>query len=139
MERQITIKLSTEDSLKLTILDTTTVDDLISLIKTSSDLTNFKLINQGKKLTSQDSLSDIDDLILMKEESKKSKKKCYFKNCNVNYLKLVGDCQYCQGKYCHKHRLLENHDCNYLNQYKLLEHQKNAIKLENERTISSRV
>lgn len=43
--------------------------------------------------------------------TKKSKKRCSAKNCISAPLRYVGDCQFCNGHFCSKHRLLEQHNC----------------------------
>lgn len=42
---------------------------------------------------------------------KKSRKRCSFKSCVSAPLRGVGDCGFCDGHFCSKHRLLEQHDC----------------------------
>lgn len=73
--------------------------------------------------------------------SKKSKKKnrCSFKSCSSAALRMVGNCSHCQGKFCAKHRLLEDHFCQGLQYCKDNAHERNAMKLESERTITSKV
>lgn len=74
-----------------------------------------------------------------KIKKKSSKKKCSFKSCNSLPLRMVGDCHHCNGKFCAKHRLLEDHYCSGLQFCKDNAHEQNASKLESERTISSKV
>lgn len=72
-------------------------------------------------------------------KKKTKKNKCSFKSCSVTPLRMVGDCSHCQGKFCAKHRLLEDHLCQGLQFCKDNAHEKNAMKLQNEKTITSRV
>lgn len=37
--------------------------------------------------------------------------KCTFKQCTGAAQRIVGDCAFCNGHYCGKHRLLEDHKC----------------------------
>lgn len=69
----------------------------------------------------------------------KKKNKCSFKSCNSTPLRMVGTCSHCQGKFCAKHRLLEDHMCIGLQYCKDDAHESNAMKLQNESTIASRV
>ena len=69
----------------------------------------------------------------------KKKNKCSFKTCNSAHLRMVGTCTHCQGKFCAKHRLLEDHLCTNLQYCKDNAHEKNAMKLQSERTIINRV
>lgn len=71
---------------------------------------------------------------------KKAKKnRCSFKSCALTPLRMVGDCDHCHGKFCAKHRLLEDHMCTGLQVCKESAHERNAMKLQNESTIASRV
>jgi predicted nucleic acid binding AN1-type Zn finger protein len=46
----------------------------------------------------------------------------------------VGDCSFCEGHFCGKHRLLESHKCSGLEDCKKQSHEQNAAQLESERT-----
>ncbi|KAI3406770.1 hypothetical protein KGF56_000375 [Candida oxycetoniae] len=72
---------------------------------------------------------------------KKTKKKnrCSLKSCASAPLRMVGTCSHCKGKFCAKHRLLEDHMCVGLQFCKDNAHEKNAMKLHSESTIASRV
>lgn len=71
---------------------------------------------------------------------KKSRKnRCSFASCGSAPLRMVGDCSHCQGKFCAKHRLLENHLCQGLQTCKDNAHEQNAMKLHSESTLASRV
>lgn len=149
---KFTIRLSTENSISLTTTTTATYSELISEVREVSTypLPNlFKLIYNGEKLN-DDKLNDLltegleneINLILMEEVKKtlkKKKNKCHFKACNSAPLRMVGDCHHCNGKFCAKHRLLEDHLCAGLQYCKEVAHEKNAMKLQSERTISSKV
>lgn len=37
--------------------------------------------------------------------------RCNFKECPSSAQRIVGDCGFCQGHFCSKHRLLEDHKC----------------------------
>lgn len=39
------------------------------------------------------------------------KPRCTFKECKTAAQRIVGDCGFCDGHYCAKHRLLEDHKC----------------------------
>lgn len=39
------------------------------------------------------------------------KNRCTFKECQLTAQRIVGDCGFCQGHFCSKHRLLEDHKC----------------------------
>lgn len=140
---QFNIRLSTESSYQVQVAEDASFEDLCEVIKATIPVlpSSFKLISQGEKLETHTTLSDLEstDIILMSNETRKKKKKCSFGTCNSTPLRLVGDCHHCQGKFCAKHRLLEDHCCNGLQGCKDLAHEKNAIKLERERTVLSKV
>ena len=46
--------------------------------------------------------------------------RCAFHNCNSAPLRMVGTCTHCQGKFCAKHRLLEDHMCTDYNTAKIM-------------------
>ncbi|ODV79738.1 uncharacterized protein CANTADRAFT_89371 [Suhomyces tanzawaensis NRRL Y-17324] len=71
--------------------------------------------------------------------AKKRKARCTFQTCKALPLRNVGLCSYCSGKFCAKHRLLEDHICQGLQHCKDNAHEKNAMKLQSEKTIASRV
>lgn len=72
-------------------------------------------------------------------KKKAKKNRCSFKSCTLAPLRMVGDCLHCHGKFCAKHRLLEDHHCTGLQFCKESAHEKNATKLQSESTITSRV
>ncbi|KAJ8123726.1 hypothetical protein ONZ43_g394 [Nemania bipapillata] len=39
------------------------------------------------------------------------KPRCTFKECRTAAQRIVGDCGFCDGHFCAKHRLLEDHKC----------------------------
>lgn len=69
----------------------------------------------------------------------KSKNRCCFNNCHSPALRMTGECQFCKGKFCSKHRLLEMHNCKGLKTCKDKSFERNALKLRNEQTVSSKV
>ncbi|CUS21762.1 LAQU0S04e00210g1_1 [Lachancea quebecensis] len=70
---------------------------------------------------------------------KKRKDKCFADKCGSSAVKFVGDCQFCQGHFCSRHRLMENHSCQGLKSCKEQMHQRNAEKLAAEQTIVSKI
>lgn len=37
--------------------------------------------------------------------------KCNYKDCGVAAQRIVGHCGFCEGEFCGKHRMLEDHKC----------------------------
>ncbi|KAI8633934.1 hypothetical protein F5Y19DRAFT_257909 [Xylariaceae sp. FL1651] len=62
------------------------------------------------------------------------KPRCTFKECRTAAQRIVGDCGFCDGHFCAKHRLLEDHKCTGLEDCKKESHERNAAQLEAERT-----
>ncbi|KAG5358447.1 AN1-type zinc finger protein [Yarrowia sp. B02] len=69
----------------------------------------------------------------------KKKKRCSFKGCSSAPLRMVGDCSFCDGKFCSTHRLLEQHNCSGLQSCKDQLHEQNASKLQREQTQANKV
>jgi predicted nucleic acid binding AN1-type Zn finger protein len=64
------------------------------------------------------------------------KMKCSFKECKSAAQRIVGDCQFCEGHFCGSHRLLEDHKCDGLEDCKKESHERNAERLNSERTVA---
>ncbi|GAO17941.1 hypothetical protein UVI_02026810 [Ustilaginoidea virens] len=60
--------------------------------------------------------------------------RCGAKECREPAQRIVGDCGFCNGHFCGKHRLLEDHKCSGLEDCKKQSHERNAAQLEAERT-----
>ncbi|KKY35517.1 putative an1-type zinc finger protein [Diaporthe ampelina] len=66
--------------------------------------------------------------------------RCTFQDCKDQPQRIVGDCSFCNGHFCGKHRLLEDHKCTGLDDVsntttcKKESHERNAARLESERT-----
>ncbi|EFX01012.1 an1-type zinc finger protein [Grosmannia clavigera kw1407] len=60
--------------------------------------------------------------------------KCSFKDCKEGAQRIAGDCAFCNGHFCGRHRLLEDHKCSGLEDCKKEAHEQNAAQLESERT-----
>lgn len=61
--------------------------------------------------------------------------RCTHKDCKEPAQRIVGDCSFCNGHYCGKHRMLEDHKCTGLENCKKESHERNADKLNSERTM----
>ncbi|KAK2593988.1 hypothetical protein QQS21_008300 [Conoideocrella luteorostrata] len=62
------------------------------------------------------------------------KLKCSAKECREQLSPFPVLCSFCHGRFCNKHRMLEDHQCPELEDCKKQEHERNAAKLEAERT-----
>ncbi|MCJ1331681.1 hypothetical protein MMC10_008372 [Thelotrema lepadinum] len=60
--------------------------------------------------------------------------RCTHDDCKEVAQRIVGDCDFCKGHFCGKHRMLEDHKCEGLEDCRKESHERNAIKLESEKT-----
>ncbi|KAK7744615.1 hypothetical protein SLS53_003501 [Cytospora paraplurivora] len=60
--------------------------------------------------------------------------RCSAPACKDAAQRIVGDCGFCNGHFCGKHRLLEDHKCEGLEDCKKEAHEQNAAQLNKERT-----
>ncbi|KAI8880379.1 polyubiquitin [Backusella circina FSU 941] len=87
---------------------------------------------RGGGLSAEDGAND-------NKPSSKKKSRCALPNCNDKPVKIIGDCRYCQSKFCARHRLPEAHACENLLSCKQAAHERNSIKLLSERCVASKV
>lgn len=62
------------------------------------------------------------------------KPRCGFKACKEKVQPIVGDCGFCKKCFCAKHRMLESHSCEGLEDCKDEARERNREQLERERT-----
>ncbi|KAI7777022.1 hypothetical protein SLS64_000732 [Diaporthe eres] len=62
------------------------------------------------------------------------KLRCTAADCKEPAQRIVGDCGFCDGHFCGRHRLLEDHKCEGLEDCKKEAHEQNAAQLNKERT-----
>lgn len=80
---------------------------------------DLRLTYAGRHLTSSDTLfkcnitreSTLDLASPLRGGIPPKKIRCSFKTCRDGAQRIVGDCGFCNGHYCAKHRLLEDHKC----------------------------
>ncbi|CAB4256281.1 similar to Saccharomyces cerevisiae YOR052C Nuclear protein of unknown function [Maudiozyma barnettii] len=89
--------------------------------------------------TTTTSTSSAKRIIKKSSNKKKRKNVCYMDNCSNAALKFIGDCNFCHGHYCSKHRIMENHKCTGLDSCKEQMHKRNADKLDREQTIIPKI
>lgn len=130
----------------MSIPQSTTVATLRSLLALRTNLpeADLRLVHAGKHLTSQaESLGAYNisrestiHLALPIRGGAPKKIRCTFKDCKDAAQRIVGDCGFCQGHYCGKHRMLESHNCTGLEDCKQQDKERNKEKLESERTVA---
>ncbi|GAN02591.1 ubiquitin domain containing protein [Mucor ambiguus] len=69
----------------------------------------------------------------------RKKSRCAYSSCSDKVVKIIGDCRYCQHKFCSRHRLPEDHVCENLMSCRQAAHERNSIKLLSERCVASKV
>jgi ubiquitin len=65
--------------------------------------------------------------------------RCQFGSCTDRVVKIVGDCRYCQKRFCGRHRLPETHACANLTTCQQASFERNAGKLLQEKCVASKV
>ena len=65
---------------------------------------------------------------------KRKKNQCYFDTCISTISEFIGDCEFCDGHFCSRHRLLETHRCEGLHSFREELRKRNAEKLALEKT-----
>ncbi|KAF2481874.1 ubiquitin-related domain-containing protein [Neohortaea acidophila] len=143
---QIFVKNISGDIFPLTIPQSTTVSQLRSLVslRTNAPESDLRLVFAGKHLTSpQETLSSYNVtrestlyMALPIRGGGPKKIRCSFKDCKDAAQRIVGDCGFCTGHFCGKHRMLESHNCTGLEDCKQEEKERNKEKLESERTVA---
>ncbi|KAK4992974.1 hypothetical protein LTR50_000680 [Elasticomyces elasticus] len=121
----------------------TTLKSLLA-IRTNLPPRELRLVHAGRHITDPDStLSDHAignestlHLALPIRGGAPKKIRCQAKDCRDAAQRIVGDCGFCQGHFCGKHRMLESHSCAGLQSAREEERQRNTDRLEKERTIA---
>ncbi|GAB7337534.1 hypothetical protein MBLNU457_g2854t1 [Dothideomycetes sp. NU457] len=143
---QVFIKDITGETFAISIPESTTVSTLRSLLalRTNIPAADLRLVHAGKHLTSQS--QTLIDYSISRESTihmalplrggAPKKIKCNFKDCKDKAQPIVGDCGFCQGHFCGKHRMLESHACSGLEDCKKEEKERNRERLERERTVA---
>lgn len=145
---QIFVKsVSGTNTIPLTLPTTTSIQTLTTLLSLRHNIptSDLRLVHAGKHLSSpSSSLSDLEipphatlHMALPLRGGMPPKKiRCSFKTCRDAAQRIVGDCGFCSGHFCGKHRLLEDHKCEGLEDCKKESHERNADKLNSERTVA---
>ncbi|RMY95787.1 hypothetical protein D0862_08686 [Hortaea werneckii] len=142
---QIFVKNVAGDTFPITIPQTTSVGTLQSLLALRTNLPehDLRLVFAGRHLSPAEPLSAYNvtrestlHMALPIRGGAPKKIRCNFKDCRDAAQRIVGDCGFCQGHFCGKHRMLESHACPGLEDCKQEEKDRNREKLESEKTVA---
>lgn len=111
-------------AIPVTVASDLSIQNLTTLLslRTSLPESSLRLVFAGKHLSSTSTLSDYNitrDSTLhlavpLRGGMPPKKIRCTFKECREGAQRIIGDCGFCNGHYCGKHRLLEDHKCDGL-------------------------
>jgi predicted nucleic acid binding AN1-type Zn finger protein len=65
--------------------------------------------------------------------------RCAVPACTDRVARIVGDCRYCQSRFCSRHRLPEEHDCANMSEVKEASFKRNQDKLMAEKCVAAKV
>jgi hypothetical protein len=118
------IMTNTAVAMALTIPSSCTVQNLTTLLslRTSLPEEDLRLVFAGKHLAPSSTLADnhilrestIHLALPLRGGMPPKKIRCTYKDCKEGAQRIIGDCGFCNGHYCGKHRLLEDHKCDGL-------------------------
>jgi len=142
---QIFIKNLSGDTIPLTVPVDISLENIKTLLslRTSLPTTSLNPVHAGKHLPSSPSSlaalgikpeSTLHLAVPMRGGMPPKKIRCTHKECREVAQRIVGDCGFCNGHFCGKHRLLEDHKCTGLEDCKKESHDRNAAQLHSERT-----
>lgn len=114
--------LTTPLAVAMTVPQDLTISNLTAILslRTSLPADSLRLVYSGKHLSSDPS-STLAENHIQRESTihlamplrggAPKKLRCTHKDCKDAAQRIIGDCGFCQGHFCGKHRLLEDHKC----------------------------
>lgn len=116
--------LTYNSAIPITVPQDLSVRNLTTLVslRTSLPESDLRLVYAGKHLSPSSTLAEINiqkDSVLhlavpLRGGMPPKKIRCTYKDCREGAQRIIGDCGFCNGHFCGKHRLLEDHKCDGL-------------------------
>lgn len=123
----------------------TTIKTLTSLValRTNTPEAGLRILHNGTHLSLvSESLVNLEipahSTLQIALPLRPKRNRCQASECGAAAQKIVGDCSFCAGHFCARHRMLEAHACPELAACKAQEKERNRAKLESERTFALR-
>merc|ERR1712000_332198 len=152
----IQVTISGGKTIKLNVRPVHTISNVLEFLSASTNLpADSQLMLDGKPLEPSTTVAELkleeSSTLQLSSPStpttsgaatptkkKSNKPRCSKGGCKAPAQPIVGDCGFCQKRFCGKHRMLESHNCEGLEDARRADKDRNAAKLEGERTLMLR-
>lgn len=111
-------------AIPMTVPENLSIRNLRTLlsVRTSLPEENLRLVYAGKHLSTSSTLAEnnihrestLHLAVPLRGGMPPKKIRCNYKDCKEGAQRIIGDCGFCNGHFCGRHRLLEDHKCDGL-------------------------